>query len=158
VGLDDRGKAQWLGFLEGKSAICVGGQGGLIAFIFRLCGQNRTLRPFSSTDNMTIKRRTMGFRLKRLGDGAETRRDRSCGSITLWSSSCIIPCFIFTLEKTIMMRLYSQTRITNYLLCKLMMIRWNCTLKITMTIQISLGCGWVTEEKCDELLLLGVLR
>ena len=24
-----------------------------------------------------------------------------------------------------------------------------------MTIQISLGCGWVMEEKCDEKLLLG---
>ncbi len=38
-----------------------------------------------------------------------------------------------------------------------MMIRWNCTLKITMTIQISLGCGWVMEEKCHEKLLLGDL-
>jgi len=26
-----------------------------------------------------------------------------------------------------------------------------------MTIQISLGCGWVMAEKCDEKLLLGVL-
>jgi hypothetical protein len=26
-----------------------------------------------------------------------------------------------------------------------------------MTIQISLGCGWVMEEKCDEKLLLGDL-
>ena len=66
--MDGRGKAQWLGFLEGKSTIFVGG-GGVIAFIFQLCGRNRTLRPFSRTDNMTIKRRTTGFRLKRLGDG-----------------------------------------------------------------------------------------
>jgi len=66
--LDGRGKAQWLGFLEGKSTIFVG-WGGVIAFIFRLCGRNRTLHPFSSTNNMTIKRRTMGFMLKRLGDG-----------------------------------------------------------------------------------------
>ena len=64
-----RGKAQWLGFLEGKSTIFVGGGGGVIAFIFRLCGRNQMLRPISSTDNMTIKHRTMGFKLKRLGDG-----------------------------------------------------------------------------------------
>jgi hypothetical protein len=67
--LDGRGKAQWLGFLEGKSTIFVGGGGGVIAFIFRLCGRNRTLRPISNTDNIKIKRRTTGFRLKRLGDG-----------------------------------------------------------------------------------------
>jgi hypothetical protein len=85
----------------------------------------------------------------------ETRRYRSCGSITLWYSSCFIPCFVFTLEKTIMRQLYSPTTITNYLLRKWMMIRWNCTLKLTMTIPISLGCGWVMEEKCDEKLLLG---
>ena len=69
VGLDGRGKAQWLGFLEGKSTIFVGEGGGVIAFIFRLCGRNRTLRPISSTDNIKINRRTTEFWLKRLGDG-----------------------------------------------------------------------------------------
>jgi hypothetical protein len=69
VGSDGRGKAQRLGFQEGKSTIFVGGGGGGIAFIFRPGGQNRTLRPVSSTDNMTIKRRTTGFGLKRPGDG-----------------------------------------------------------------------------------------
>jgi hypothetical protein len=72
----------------------------------------------------------------------------------LWSSSCFIPCFVFTLEK-IMRRLYSSTTITNYLLRKWMMIRWICTLKLTVTIPISLGCGWVMEEKIDEKLFLG---
>ena len=84
----------------------------------------------------------------------ETRRYRSCVSITLWSSRCSIPCFIFTLEKK-MRKLYSSTTITNYLLQKWMMIRWICTLKLTVTIPISLGCGWVMEEKFDEKLLLG---
>jgi hypothetical protein len=46
-----------------------GGGGGGIAFIFRPGGRNRTLRPVSSTENMTIKRRTTGFGLKRPGDG-----------------------------------------------------------------------------------------
>ena len=44
-------------------------RGGGIAFIFRPGGRNQTLRPVSSTDNMTIKRRTTGFGLKRPGDG-----------------------------------------------------------------------------------------
>jgi hypothetical protein len=66
---DGRGKAQWLGVQEGKSAIFVGGGGGVIAFIFRPGGLNRTIRPVSSTENMTIKRRKTGFRLKRLRDG-----------------------------------------------------------------------------------------
>ena len=46
VGSDGRGKAQWLGVQEGKSAIFVGGGGGGgIAFIFRPGGLNRTIRP-----------------------------------------------------------------------------------------------------------------
>ena len=68
VGSDGRGKAQWLGVQEGKSAIFVGG-GGWEPFIFRPGGLNRTLQPVASADNMTIKRRMMGFGLKRPGDG-----------------------------------------------------------------------------------------
>jgi hypothetical protein len=44
------------------------GAGG-IAFIFRSGGLNRTIRPVTIAENMTIKRRTTGFGLKRLGDG-----------------------------------------------------------------------------------------
>jgi hypothetical protein len=42
VGSDGRGKAQWLGVQEGKSAIFVRGVGGGIAFIFRPGGLNGT--------------------------------------------------------------------------------------------------------------------
>ena len=64
------GKAQWLGIQEGKSIkFVVGGGVGGIAFIFRPGGLNRTIRPVAIVDNMTIKRRTTGFRLKRPGDG-----------------------------------------------------------------------------------------
>ena len=35
---------------------------------FDRCGQNRTISPVKIADNMTIKRRTTGFGLKRLGD------------------------------------------------------------------------------------------
>ena len=49
--------------------IFVGGGGGGIAFIFRPGGLNRTIRPVAIVDNMTIKRKTMEFRLKRPGDG-----------------------------------------------------------------------------------------
>ncbi len=69
VGSDGRGKAQWLGIQEGKSAIFVGGGGGGIAFIFRPGGLNQTIRPVTIAENMTIKRRTTGFGLKRPGDG-----------------------------------------------------------------------------------------
>ena len=48
--------------------ICCGGGGG-IAFIFRLGGLNRTIRLVAIADNMTIKRSTTGFGLKRPGDG-----------------------------------------------------------------------------------------
>ena len=68
VGLDGRGKAQWLDVQEGKSAIFVGGRGGGIAFIFQPDGLNQTICPVTITDNMTIKRRITGFGLKRLGD------------------------------------------------------------------------------------------
>ena len=47
----------------------LGGGGGVIAFIFRPGGLNRTICPVTIADNMTIKRRTTGFGLKRLGDG-----------------------------------------------------------------------------------------
>ena len=45
------------------------GGGGVIAFIFRPGGLNRTICPVTIAENMTIKRRTTGFVLKRLGDG-----------------------------------------------------------------------------------------
>ena len=69
VGSDGRGKAQWLVVQEGKSAIFVGGRDGGIAFIFQPGCLNRTIRPFTTAENMTIKRRSTGFGLKRLGDG-----------------------------------------------------------------------------------------
>ena len=69
VGSDGRGKAQWLVVQEGKLAIFVGGRGGGIAFFFRLGCLNRTIRLVTIAENMTIKRRTTGFGLKRPGDG-----------------------------------------------------------------------------------------
>jgi hypothetical protein len=69
VGSDGRGKAQWVGVQEGKSAIFVGGGGGGIAFIFRPGGLNRTIRPVKIAENLTIKCRTTGFGLKRPGHG-----------------------------------------------------------------------------------------
>jgi hypothetical protein len=69
VGSDGRGKAQWLGVQEGKSTIFVEGGGDVIAFIFRMGGLNRTIRPVASADNMTINQCEPGFGLKRPGDG-----------------------------------------------------------------------------------------
>ncbi len=69
VGSDGRGKAQWLVVQEGKLVIFVGGRGGGIAFIFRPGCLNRTIRTVTTAENMTIKHRTMGFGLKRPGDG-----------------------------------------------------------------------------------------
>ncbi len=69
VGLEVRGKAQWLVVQEGKLAIFVGGRGGGTAFIFRPGCLNRTIRPVTIAENMTIKFRTMGFGLNRQGDG-----------------------------------------------------------------------------------------
>ena len=69
MGSDGRGKAQWLGVQEGKSAIFVRGVGGGIAFIFRPGGLNRTIRPVTIAENTTIKLRTTGLGLKRPGDG-----------------------------------------------------------------------------------------
>ncbi len=69
MGSDGRGKAQWLVIQEGKSAIFIGGGGGGITFIFQPGCLNRTIRPVTIAENMTIKRRTTGFGLKRPGDG-----------------------------------------------------------------------------------------
>ena len=69
VGSDGRGKAQRLGVQEGKLTIFVVGGADGIAFIFRPGGLNRTIRPVAITENMTIKRRMMGFGLKWPGDG-----------------------------------------------------------------------------------------
>ncbi len=69
VGSDGRGKAQWLVIQEGKSTIFVGGRGGGIAFIFQPGCLNRMIRPVTTVENMTIKRRTTGFGLKRPGGG-----------------------------------------------------------------------------------------
>ena len=68
-GLGWPGKGAAARFPRGKIDNIRGGGGGGIAFIFRPGGRNRMLRPVSSTDNMTIKRRTTGFGLKRPGDG-----------------------------------------------------------------------------------------
>ena len=69
VGSEGRGKAQWLGIQEGKltNFHCGGGEG--IAFIFQPGGLNQTICLVANVDNMTIKRRTTGFGLKRPGDG-----------------------------------------------------------------------------------------
>jgi hypothetical protein len=40
-----------------------------MAFIFRPGGLNRTIRPVKIAENLTIKRRTTGFGLKRPGHG-----------------------------------------------------------------------------------------
>jgi hypothetical protein len=69
VGSDGREKVQWLGVQEGKSAIYVGVGDGGIAFIFQPGGLNRTIRPVKIAENLTIKRRTTGFGLKRPGHG-----------------------------------------------------------------------------------------
>ena len=69
VGLDGRGKAQWLGVQEGKSAIFVGVGGCGIAFIFRPGGLNPTICPIKIVKNISIKRRMTGFGLKPPGDG-----------------------------------------------------------------------------------------
>jgi len=69
VGWDGRGKAQWLGIQEEKSAIFVRGGGGGIAFMFPPGGLNQTIRLVTIAENMTIKRRTTGLGLKRMGDG-----------------------------------------------------------------------------------------
>ncbi len=69
VGSDGRGKAQWLVVQEEKLVIFVGGKGGGIAFIFRPGCLNRTICPVTTTENMTIKRKTTGFGLKRPGNG-----------------------------------------------------------------------------------------
>jgi hypothetical protein len=45
------------------------GGGGGIAFIFRPGGLNRTICLVTIAKNMTIKRRTTGLGLKRMGDG-----------------------------------------------------------------------------------------
>jgi hypothetical protein len=68
-GSDSRGKAQWLVVQEGKSAIFFGGRGGGITFIFRPGCLNRMIHSVTIAENMTIKRRTTGFGLKRPGDG-----------------------------------------------------------------------------------------
>jgi hypothetical protein len=70
VGSDGRGKAQWLGVQEEKSAIFIWG-GGIMGSpsFFRPGGLNRTIRPVTIAENITIKCRTTGFGLKRLGDG-----------------------------------------------------------------------------------------
>ncbi len=69
VGSDGWGKAQWLVVQEVKSVIFIGGRGGGIAFIFQPGCLNRTIRPVTIAENMTIKRMTTGFGLKRPGDG-----------------------------------------------------------------------------------------
>ena len=71
VSSDGQWKVQWLGVPGGKLTRFVvgGGGGGGIAFIFRPGGLNRTIRPVAIMENMTIKRRTAGFGLKRPGDG-----------------------------------------------------------------------------------------
>ena len=68
VDWDGRGKVHWLGIQEGKSIKIRWGGGGGIAFIFSPGGLNQTICPVEIADNMTIKRRTKGFALKRLGD------------------------------------------------------------------------------------------
>ena len=68
LGRPGEGAVAW--FSSGNIDIanfCWGG-GGEIAFIFQLGGLNRTICPVAIAENMTIKRRTTGFGLKRPGD------------------------------------------------------------------------------------------
>ena len=69
-GLGRPGKGTVARHSSGKidNICCVGGGGG-IAFIFRLGGLNQTIYPVTIAKNMTIKCKTMGFGLKRPGDG-----------------------------------------------------------------------------------------
>ena len=70
VGSDGRGKAQWLGVQKGKSAIFVG-RGGGDRLHFSTGRSKLLIHPVTITENMTIKCRTTGFGLKRLGDGVD---------------------------------------------------------------------------------------
>jgi len=68
-GLGRPGEGAAAPFSRGKiDNFCWGGGGG-IAFILRPGGRIQSLRPVASVENMTIKRRTEGFGLKRSGDG-----------------------------------------------------------------------------------------
>ena len=68
-GLGRPGEGAAARFPRGKIYNIRWGGGDVIAFIFRPGGLNRTICPVAIADNMTIKRRTTGFGLKRLGDG-----------------------------------------------------------------------------------------
>ena len=64
------GRRSGSAFKRGNLQYSLGGGGGdVIAFVFQPGGLNRTIRPVSIVDNMTIKRRTTGLGLKRPGDG-----------------------------------------------------------------------------------------
>ena len=69
VGSDGQGKAQWLGVQEGKSAIFVWGGGWWDRLHFSNGRSKSNDPPSHNRINMTIKRRTTGFGLKRPGDG-----------------------------------------------------------------------------------------
>ena len=68
-GLQRLGEGATAPFSRGKIGnFCWRGGGG-IAFILRPGGRIQLLRPVTSVENMTIRHRTEGFGLKRLGDG-----------------------------------------------------------------------------------------
>jgi hypothetical protein len=64
LGRPGEGAVAWCSRGKINNIRCGGGGGGGIAFNFRPGGLNRTIRPVPIVDNMTIKRRTTGFRLK----------------------------------------------------------------------------------------------
>ena len=99
VSSDGRGKAQWLVVQEGK-LVFVGRRGGGIAFIFQPGCLNRTIRPVTIAENMTIKRRTTGFGLKPPGDGVAASFFKGDFGLLTRTIGVTIYCYVINLIVT----------------------------------------------------------